>query len=330
MKPIARPTPDADERSAFTIAEVLVVIVIMSGILTVITQVLSSARQTRDMVHNMHETQLAGPAILDLIEADLRGLVTYGMRPAKILRVTQTDLGGEPADRIDFVTSTNSKLFQLGETRVLRADFNEVGYMLRENPNSDDFLEMYRREGFVADEEPFSEGDYTFLHDRVKAFDITVYSEVGEDADPLDEWNTESEPEDKLPLRIEIELTIEMAPRLLDPARAAQDLPSQLEVTYKRSFRIGEALLASHDIEPVARIPQVRPPSDVDSGVDLATEEGPGFSQAEGGFGFDGNDPLDTFGGAQGAGGGASGGNTIEDAQGVIDLFTGGGAGGGG
>jgi len=321
----------ARSKSGFTIAEVLVVVVIMSGILVSITQVLSAARDTRDTIHNMNETQLAGPAILDMIEADLRGLLTYSMRPSKVLRVTQNDLGGEPADRIDFVTTTNSKLFQLGETRVLRADFNEVGYVLRENPNSSDFLELYRREGFVADEEPFREGEYTFLHDRVKSFDITVYDEEGPDAEPLDEWNSEAEPENRLPLRIEIELRIEMAPRLLDPARAATELQGQLEVTYTRSFRLDEPLLLAFDVEPVARIPEVRPPSD-DSGVDLANDGGA--------FGIDGGITATSdgrittgqgFGDAFGSGaGGSPGGNSVDDVQGVIDIFTGGGGGGGG
>lgn len=329
-----RPTTHAAAhgRGGFTIAEVLVVVVIMSGILVSITQVLSAARDTRDTIHNMNETQLAGPAILDMIEADLRGLFTYSMRPAKVLRVTQNDLSGEPADRIDFVTTTNSKLFQLGQTRVIRSDFNEVGYMLRENPDRSDFLELYRREGFVADEEPFTEGEYTFLHDRVKFFDITVYDEEGPDAEPLDEWNTEAEPENRLPLRIEIEMKIEMAPRLLDPTRAASELAGQLEVTYKRSFRLDEPLLLSYEIEPVARIPEVRRPND-DGGTDLADDGlGTGFGDIRQGITASGDGTISVggFGDAFGAGAGDSPeGTSIGDVQEIIDIFSGGGGGGG-
>jgi prepilin-type N-terminal cleavage/methylation domain-containing protein len=328
-----RPTSPSASRSGFTVVEVLVVMVIMSTILVSITQVLSAARETRDQVHNMHETQLAGPAILDLIESDLRGILTYSLRPAGILRVTSLELKGQSADRIDFLTTTNSKLFELGESRALRADFNEVGYVLRERPGSRDFLELYRREGFSADEDPFKGGRYSFLHDRIKSLQILVYDEDGPDVEPLEDWNLESEPQNELPLRIEIELVIEMAPRLLDPSRAAE-LAGQLKVHYKRSFRLGNALLLSYQTEPVGRVPDIRPPTDTGAGagVDLAGDSpfgglgggngplnGQGFD-GSGTFELDSNNP---FGGAQS--------DTIsDDAQSIIDLFQGAGGGGGG
>lgn len=316
-------------RAGFTVIEVLVVMVIMSTILVSITQVLTAARETRDMVHSMNETQLAGPAILDLIESDLRGLLTYSLHPVGVLRVTSLELKGENADRIDFLTTTNSKLFELGESRVLRADFNEVGYVLRERPEEQDFLELYRREGFSADEEPFKGGRYSFLHDRILSFQILVYDEDGPNAEAIDDWNLEGDPQNRLPLRIEIEVEIEMTPRVISGAQ----LSGQLRVIYKRSFRIGNPLLLSFETEPVGRIPDLRSPSDVDTGVNLAGDspfgglgDGPltniqGYDE-NGSFEFD-SENGNPFGGAQS--------DTIsDDAQGIIDLFQGAGGGGGG
>ena len=64
-------------RAGFTLVEVLLTLLIMSMIMVSLTQILTAARTSRDTIHNIQETQLAGPAILDLVERDLRGLVTY-------------------------------------------------------------------------------------------------------------------------------------------------------------------------------------------------------------------------------------------------------------
>ncbi|QDU84757.1 hypothetical protein Pla163_18710 [Planctomycetes bacterium Pla163] len=327
-----RHTPPNASRSGFTVVEVLVVMVIMSTILVSITQVLSAARETRDMVHSMRETQLAGPAILDLVENDLRGLLTYSMRPSGVLRVTSLELKSVNADRIDMLTTTNSKLFELGETRALRADFNEVGYMLRERPGDPYFLELYRREGYAADEEPFKGGRYSFLHDRVLSFQVLVYSEDGPDAEALDDWNLESEPNNELPLRIEIELEIEMTPSLI----TGTQLTGQRKVKYKRSFRLGNPLLLSFQTEPVARIPDLRPPTDTGtgSGVDLAGDSP--FGGLGGGNGalnvqgFDENGTIDFDASGNNPFGGAQSDTISDDAQSIIDLFQGAGGGGGG
>lgn len=50
--------------AGFTLVEVLVTLLIMGGIMVSMTQILGAARNTRDTIHNIQETQLAGPAIL--------------------------------------------------------------------------------------------------------------------------------------------------------------------------------------------------------------------------------------------------------------------------
>jgi len=293
-------------RLGFTLVEVLVVIVIMSGILMTISTVLATARETRDTIHNMNETQLAGPAILDLVEADLRGLLTYSMRPSKVIRVTSRELSGEPADRIDLVTTTNSRLFELGNERALRADYNEVGYVLREREGSADFLEMYRREDFSVDEDPFEGGKYTFLHDQVRKFEILVYEEDGPDAEPLEEWNTSNEPDNRLPLRIEITLELEVSSRILDPAKheLARDQAKKLE--YRRIFRIGTPAHLSFNTEPVAKIPDVPKPREQTGGDGLADPLSGGGQDPFGGGappgGFGGANPGNPFEGLGGSG----------------------------
>ena len=77
----------APTKSGFTLAEVLVTVLIMGGIMVSITQILHTARISRDTIHNIQETQLAGPAIMDMIERDLRGLMIYNRTRQDHMRV---------------------------------------------------------------------------------------------------------------------------------------------------------------------------------------------------------------------------------------------------
>ena len=56
-------------RAGFSLVEVLVTIAIMGLMLTAVTQMLTSVRFARDIVHNEQEEYLAGPAILDQLES---------------------------------------------------------------------------------------------------------------------------------------------------------------------------------------------------------------------------------------------------------------------
>ena len=270
-------------RAGFTLVEVMVVMLIMAGLLVSITQVLNAARSTRDVIHNVQETQLAGPAVLDLIERDLRALFVYGRNPEEALFVKDRTLSGLDADSLALITSTDSMLrTERDKGDYVFADYGEVGYVLRPNPdNPSDFLEIWRREGFGIDEDPFIGGQYSFLHDRVKGFDIQLFREIGEDSEPIDGWG---EGEDVgLPRRLEISLVLELAPRLvreqLQIARA-----DKRTVTYKRVIPIPNHLLTAASVQPVPLIPDITPPQ---------LGNAPGQTSGVGGLGEDGGTGLD-------------------------------------
>ncbi|MFT5286968.1 MAG: prepilin-type N-terminal cleavage/methylation domain-containing protein [Planctomycetota bacterium] len=246
--------------SGFTLIEVMLVLMIMSGIMVVITQVLTAARTTRDTIHNVRETQLAGPAILDLLETDLRSMYLFGFDDASSLMVTDRVLSGLDADRIDFVTTTNGMVpYRVDGTRFARADVNEVGYCLRPNPDNNDFLEMYRRESFGVDDEPFVGGRYTFLHDRIVAFDIKVFDEDGIDAEELETWGVDGDESTGLPVRIEIELALELAPRLIREQLRVAPIHTRT-VVHRRVIRFPEMLRESIQRKILLAIPVVNPP----------------------------------------------------------------------
>ncbi|MBL8857380.1 MAG: prepilin-type N-terminal cleavage/methylation domain-containing protein [Planctomycetes bacterium] len=243
-------------RAGFTLVEVLVTLVIMGGIMVSMTQILTAARNTRDMIHNIEETQLAGPAILDLLERDIRGVVTYDRTKQLHLRVKNRVLLGMDADSIDFVTTADSLSLTNLSDRFVKADINEVGYRLRPSTEfSDQFLEIYRREDFGVDDDPFEDGVFMFLHDRVKSFDIQCFAADGRDEQPIDEWGSEVNAEHiGLPARIEVTLILELAPRLVNEQMII--LPSERRtLTYRRVIRFPEGLRGVEEEIPVPKIP---------------------------------------------------------------------------
>lgn len=304
-------------QGGFTMVEVLISLLIMSLMLVAITEVLSGARRTRDVIHNARETQLAGPAILDLIAADVRGLYIQNRKILDTLRVEDNAISGMDADRLDFVTSSNNRMLtpNSARTRYLRADVSEVGYVVRSNPDyQGEFLEIYRRESFGVDDEPFSGGKFTFLHDRVRRFDIQVFNEDGPDAEPLESWGIANADEEfrGLPKRIEIELELEPGARLLNEQgpRARRE---KRRVLYRRIIHFPQRLQLAMEVRPVPRIPVIEPITPDGGGAAASTQGGGSttldsngnVTTAPPGSGQGGTPPIDvgSFGGGGGGGG---------------------------
>jgi type II secretory pathway component PulJ len=301
--------------AGFTLVEIVVTVLIMGLMLTGITRLLTAVRTSRDLVHNIQEQQLAGPAILDLLERDLRGVFTTSMPLKSHLRVMDNVRAGLDADRIDFLATTDSLIWFGGDERQVRSDICEVGYCLRTNPDDSDFLEMYRREGFGVDEDVFEGGSYVLVHDHITGFNVEVYSEDGPDADPLEEWGMNSTDIESigLPASLRISLEIELQPRLLRETQG--HMRQKQKFLYTRVIRLPESLrLAQKDI------PRYAIPS----------------AQSEAAAGEEGSEEGDMeVGGAGGGGGrGGRGGGTRTGPDGrVIDGSTtdrGGGGGGDG
>jgi prepilin-type N-terminal cleavage/methylation domain-containing protein len=294
------------KKAGFTLAEVLVTVLIMGGIMVSVTQILYTARISRDNIHNIRESQLAGPAIMDMIERDLRGLITYNRTKEHHLRVIDDVDMGVDGDSLDFVTTTDSLIQRYDQGNLLSSTINEVGYRLRPNPEYDNFLEIYRREDFGVDDLPFEGGQFTFLHDRVKGFDIQVYAEDGPDAEPAtDGWGMEDEEEIGVPARLEITLVLELQRRI--EREALRMAPTYLvEVTYKRVIRLPESLRGGEEELVVPLIPI---PASGDSDSPDADEPG-GTGNNGGGSGGSGRSRGNS---RLGSGSADSGGTTLRN-----------------
>jgi len=265
----------------FTIVEVMIAVAVMSLMLVSILKVLSAVRLTRDRIHNTQETQLAGPIIMDLIMEDLLGVHVLGRAKADHLRIVDRVRYGLDSDQLHFVTTTSSREPILIEGKIRRAQVCEVSYLAKENPEDDEFLELYRREDYGVDDEPYEGGNYTFLSNRVKSFSIEIFENDGQDEQPIMEWSTDtsSDPETQgLPASIVISLTLENTPRLL--AEQVEFNSQQLmTVTYQRTIRFPEFLRKTEDQLAYLAIPNI--PDDAPGGdADGSTDDEGGDAEA--------------------------------------------------
>lgn len=268
------------EAAGFTLIEVLIAALIMGMMFMSISKLMQSARQTRDTIHNLQETQLAGPAILEMLSSDIAGLFTFNRERQFWVGITDRTVNGLDADRIDFVTTSDSLLAipDLGDDdRPVRADYNEVGYVLRPNPDNDEFLELYRREDYGIDEEPMRGGEYTFLTNQVKGFNIEVFEEDGPDSDPVDDWGPSAGDPERigLPAYAKITLTIELKPRI-DRESMDRSGRDRRTIDYVRFVRFPERLRFEEEAIPRLTIPNAPGVAGTGDGTDPDDPNDPG------------------------------------------------------
>ncbi|MCK5942460.1 MAG: prepilin-type N-terminal cleavage/methylation domain-containing protein, partial [Planctomycetes bacterium] len=260
--------------AGFTLIEVLLAIGITATVMLTVGTTFHIMLNARDVVDDLAESSEAGPRILNLIERDLRGLWTYNVRNNAVFKGTLADVNGRDADRMDFLTTTDSVGTVLDLNNAPhKSTICEVGYWFKPNRNFRDVFELWRREDPMVDNDlttQGSEGTFQLVHDRVKSFQVRYYETLGFEAEELLDWD--SSKEDKLPKRIKIEFTIERR-------RSSRNVVSDIEIedfegaekTYVRHFvlpkRLDGILQAS-----TARIPVLPPPPIEDAS---AGPEGP-------------------------------------------------------
>lgn len=299
--------------AGFTLIEVLLAIAITATIMVTVGSTFHVLLNARDVVDELAESTEAGPRILNLIERDLNGLWTYNIRNNAVFRGRDMDVFGQEADRMDFLTTTDSVGFVRDvHDHPFKTTICEVGYWFKPNPRIRELFEMWRREDPMVDDELTTQGSFQLVHDRVKSFKVTYYDSLGYEALPKNEWD--SSVDDQLPKRIKVEFTIERR-------RQSRNVVSDLEIddfegaekTYVRHFvldsRLKDILQANS-----ARLP-VRPPEPVAESAGGGAAGGPASTLTTGTgnmasqeFGAGRGGPEGGKGGRGGRGGGDGGG----------------------
>jgi len=200
-------------KRGFTLLEVMISLAIMGMVMATVMETVDQTRSAVDAIHNVMETENTGPRILQTIRRDLEALAIYDASEYKIFKgINQTQMGAE-ADRIDLIVRKKGTVPVDLPTRTetVFAPFNEVGYRLRQNPMRPDFLELYRREDPLVDGDPFRDGTFTMVYDRIISLDIRYAEEPESQIVWLDSWD--SYEREGLPYAIEVYLEIEIQPR---------------------------------------------------------------------------------------------------------------------
>ncbi len=201
--------PTIHERQrGFTLLEVLLAVTLGALLITAVLQVFEASVMAREEVKALAEPMSQGPQILDMIEEDLHGLWTYNVDENRVFRGEDRDIVGAPADRIHLLVAGASVFPVRTDNDELRpAPYAEVSYILRASNENPNLRELWRREDPLFDKELWRGGNYQLLSKRVRQFDVTYYEELGEEAEPFEDWD--SAEKKTLPRRIKIAFEIE-------------------------------------------------------------------------------------------------------------------------
>ncbi|MFT7517665.1 MAG: prepilin-type N-terminal cleavage/methylation domain-containing protein [Myxococcota bacterium] len=200
-------------RKAFTLLEVLISLAIMGMVMATVMQTVQQTKYAVDTIHNIMETENVGPRILDQIRRDIESIAVSDIADYNLLKGEDNTLIGAGADKLDLIVNRRSYIPALSADgdRLLHSYLNEVGYRLKQNPLRSDFLELYRREDTLVDDDPFRDGSYALVYDRIVSLDIRYAKEP--DYNMVWEDNWDSEMEQSLPFAVEVFLEIEIQPR---------------------------------------------------------------------------------------------------------------------
>lgn len=200
-------------RRGFTLVEVLIVVAMSGGLMVAVLANLDASRRAVDAIHNVMETESNGPRILDQIRSDLAHLAVYDAAEYRILKGENAAILGADADRLDLLVSGRSRLGVNvpGVGDGLHPPLTEVGYRLRTNPDRPDFLELYRREDALVDDDPWRDGNYAMMYDRVVSFNLRYAGKPDHNLSWDENWD--SAQREALPFGMELFLEIEVQPR---------------------------------------------------------------------------------------------------------------------
>lgn len=202
-------------RDGFTLVEIMVAFSILAFLAVMIYGVVNATVQAHDQIEAILQETAPPPAVLNIIRQDIESAFIPDAEISYFKGVNQTGLFG-PADRLDFVSTTMAYGRAEEDAEDQFHAINEVGYQLKQNPNSSDFMVLYRREAYFVDDEPTEGGTLVELYDRVKSFSLQYWD--GEKW--RSEWDSLEE-DGALPLAVMVELKIEPEtpdPDALEPA----------------------------------------------------------------------------------------------------------------
>ena len=195
----------------FTLIEALLAIMITALVVTAVLQVFDITLYAREEIKVLSEPMKTGPRILDMLEDDIRAILTYDVKDGLVFQGEDRSIVRAEADRIHMIVYGRT-LFEatLPDDSLAPAPFAEVSWLCKPSAKNPDLVELWRREDPLIDEKWTEGGSYFLLSDRVRSFNITYYDDIGKEAEALTEWDMKEKK--ALPRHIKIELELERRP----------------------------------------------------------------------------------------------------------------------
>ncbi|HHI78529.1 MAG TPA: prepilin-type N-terminal cleavage/methylation domain-containing protein [Planctomycetes bacterium] len=199
------------EHRGFTLIEVLLAIMITAMVVTAVLQIFDITLYAREEIKVLSEPMKTGPRILDMIEDDIRAILTYDIKDGQVFKGEDRTIVRAEADRMHMIVFGQT-LFEatLPDDSLAPAPLAEVSWLCKPSDKNPDLVELWRREDPLVDEKWTEGGSYFLLSDRVRSFNITYYDDIGREAEELSEWDMEEKK--VLPRHIKIELELERRP----------------------------------------------------------------------------------------------------------------------
>ena len=237
---------DNGPQGGFTLLEILIALLITSLIMTATYAVLFTTLDARDRIEKGNLEEKIGPAILDLIGKDIGGAWCWNIHHNDVFKGESHYINGERADRLHFITTTDSSFTEENEDQQVRSDLSEVSYLCRQNPRNPDLLELWRRQDFHVDDNITEGGLYELVYSRVYSFQVTYYADLYEDAEKIDEWDASRK--GRLPAAMVVDLVMEIDPTL---AGYALDEMNRKRLTYHRVIFFPQGSELTMAVRPV-------------------------------------------------------------------------------
>lgn len=156
--------------SGFTLIEMLVSIVITGMILTMVGIIFTSTMKTRQNVQNNINRVATGPAILQMMKQDFSTTLSFPERTSSqsFFRGTDHQIAGQPANTVDFVTTTSS----WDKEHQQFISLAECGYLIKPHPDKNNRLRLFRRHDTWINGNPTRGGSLVLLSDRIISFKL--------------------------------------------------------------------------------------------------------------------------------------------------------------
>lgn len=192
-----RPPPRGRASAGFTLLELMISISLLVFLSAIMGQIITGTMRGADSANEQLLAPKMANAIFQPIFKDFRYVYYGGLTGDAGFRGSNDTLGGQDADRVNFVTTRRTRTIGVDESgRLSEKDrispVTEVGYALRHSDTNPGYRELWRREDYFVDDKPSDGGQYSLVYDRVRSLSFRYFPipEQAQVREGNEEWDS--------------------------------------------------------------------------------------------------------------------------------------------